>query len=136
VIRSVPRSDLGQPVDDIEVLTIRTGGHVTEDQRIGSRRVFDRELLGELAAQPTFIRFQQRARMIGDEAGDAGIESDRPEPTCTVQRMEPGDRQGRCVPDVMQPRSRDQHRTVLGIQARSNSLGLRCDSLDVRPTPG
>ena len=135
VIRTVALGDLGQAPGDGHVLAFRAGGHVAVDKRVGQISRRQGELACQLLGQTALFGLVHGAGVMSDQPAQqiAGV-LDVAKMPGTVQLVEPRDREGRRVPDVVQPRRGKQQVRVLAQDRRERARGPG-DATGVRPAP-
>jgi hypothetical protein len=133
VVGTVPRRDLSQPLDHVEVLAVRPGGHVAVPKGIRSRRLLACELRSQNIPQAPLVRLNKGAGMMSDQRGDPVIEAFGAQPTCTVERVESRHRQRRRIANIMQPCRRREYSSVRFTERCRYVFGFRTDGLHMGP---
>jgi len=107
-VRAVAVADLGKTFAHRHRLPVRTGGQVRVPQRIAQVALLVTELTAQDRYQAALLGLENGAGVVRDQAREPIAKSSGTQPAGTVERMEPGPGQVGRVPDVVQPRGRDE----------------------------
>ncbi len=131
IVRRVATLDLPNALLQGHGLACRSGGHVSEGERVEDRPILDREG-NQLIEQPTFLSLEPCSRVVRDQAGQPLVTVPSEEPGA-VDGMEAKPIQRRRVADVMHVGGGHQHLTILIREGHAHAAGLAGDRLDVQP---
>ena len=134
--RAIAVVDFGQAVVYLDVLAVRAGGHVTEDQCVGQWPQRRGELAGQDVGQAAFFGLDDGAGVVCDQAAQqrSGV-LDVAQVAGAVQAVQAGIGEFGKIADVVQPRG-GLDQLGVGAEGRAEGAGPGGDALDVRPAAG
>lgn len=96
IIRAVPRTNIVEPIPDVDILAVRTRGQIsppentvrkTDRSPIQPRNLFYSELIEERDVHPTLYRFERARRVVSNKMAYQSGEPQRAQESCAVNRM-------------------------------------------------